>query len=117
MPLRTLTEQENIVRIYDGDNVLLSDDFPDGEIINTPYKTGVSDEDTSEVDDETLKKALIKVAAYCSEPGEVTEIEGKKVLYYGKPAIVVRLIVVRMYEYGMVASPEIAESYIYVLEK
>lgn len=116
MPLKTFTEQEDIVRVYDGDTVLLSDDFPNGELIHTPYKTGVSDEGTSEVDDETLKKALLKVAAYCAEPAEVTEIEGEKVLYDGKPAIAVRVIVVRMYESGMVASPEIAESYLYVLE-
>ncbi len=117
MPLKTLTEYENIVRIYDGDNVLLLDDFPDGEIIETSFIIGVSDQDTPEVDDETLKKALIKVAAYCTEPGGVKKIEGEKALYYGKPAVVIRVLKELFYESGMEYSSEILDGYIYVLEE
>lgn len=117
MPLKTLTEQENIIRIYKDDNVFLLDDFLEGKIIKTPFKVGVSEKDVLDIDDEVLKKALIKIADNCSEPGNLTSIEGKKALYYGKPAIVVKLNVVRMYEYGLAAFPEIEEGYIYVLEE
>ena len=116
MPLKTLAEQGNIVRIYHDDAVFLFDDFPNGEMIKTPFKIGVSEENTSDIDDETLKKVLIKIAANCSEPGVVTEIEGKKALYYGKPAIVVRLNIM-MYGCGVAPSPDIEEGYIYVLEE
>lgn len=117
MPLKTLTDMENMVRTYRDDNIYLIGDFPTGKKMKIIYRTGILKNYVPNINDDVVKQVLTKVASDCTEPGLVTNVTGEKVLYHGKPAVVVNLNVIHRYEYGLIEDPDFLESYIYVLEE
>lgn len=122
MPMRTLADAHGLARRYQGNEVFLyaESDFPRMEAVRVGVSfilTGVDRNAELDISDETIKKILVKAAGRVSEPGKVTYLATQKLLYHGRPAVLLVIGGTSGYPYMPFPVETYYDAYVYVLEE
>lgn len=117
MPLKAISSNESLDRIYKDDKIYLIENLSfeekswDSKGINGLYEEEGRDENAE------LNMAMLKAVNSFSEPNTINEVSATKILFYNKPAIWVKVEGNLSYQTSLYPGQKMAKNFIYTIKK